>query len=133
MPLDEIDSQLVAWRRYAAAQPDAVGALLRLVRERLGQTEEEQRQQLGVDSAQFLRLCGFRQPRLEQLTGDAHRIAIACGLAQPFHFVSILRLACSWENTETGASATGGYRAALDHDTALSDDEDAGLPDDGEE
>ena len=67
------------WYRYAAEQPWAVAAYLRLVRLHEFKTGEQQRNEFGVGTDDFLRLHGMPLPR-------DNAFVIGC-CAPPFFFL----------------------------------------------
>ena len=110
---------MMRWYQYAARQPSSVEALLQLLRERTGETVEEQRAAFGASEDEWIRLRGFRAPRGEQFSSDAQRIAAACHLGHPFAFVQQLKLARNLM-TNSGAAGKGTfYQAAFDAEEDL--------------
>ena len=109
---------VTAWYRYAAKQPGFVGHALRLLRESNGQSDEEQRRELGVDEFSFLRLQGMPLPRDHSLVPDANRIANECGLTDSLAFVRTMILA-----QNLGRGGSGEQPATLEFYQAAFDDE----------
>ncbi len=105
---------LTSWRNYAARQPDSVGALLTLLRDRLDETEAQQRDAYGADEGQFSRLGSFPRPRPERVPDDAYRIALACGLGRPLAFVSAMLVAGGLSDAAASGLTAAAYRAAYD-------------------
>src|SRR5438094_8791623 len=88
------DKRLIAnWYRFAADRPDSLDALLSLLRQRKGQTLEQQQDEFGVTDEQYMRLRALRPPRPDLFLADAQRIAEACALTHPLAFVQALVLA----------------------------------------
>lgn len=109
------DNIMDAWYQFVAAQPDSVDALLRLLRDRRGETLAEQQHSFGATEDQFARLRGLLAPRPERFTSDAQEIANACQLANPFAFVQALVLARNVARTTLKDSGSNQYyRAAFD-------------------
>jgi hypothetical protein len=112
---------LQGWYTYAADEVGSVGSWLRLVQERTGRTPAEQQREFGATEDQFLRLRAMRLPRQDQFTSDAQRIALACGIDNPFAFTKVLLLARGIHNTYRTSAPTQGaehseqyYMAAFD-------------------
>lgn len=106
---------MTAWYKFVAVQPDSVDALLRLVRDRRGETLRDQQHTFGATDDQFTRLRGFLAPRPERFKSDALAIATACQLTNPFAFVQTLVLARNLSKTPTKeADSNRYYRAAFD-------------------
>lgn len=80
------------WYQYAADTPDSVGYLLGILRQRLGQSLEEQQAEFEASEPDFTRLLGLRAPRPNVYANDAQRMAIACNLGNPRAFVRALLL-----------------------------------------
>lgn len=113
------DKIMMKWYRYAVEQPDAVESLLRVLRERTGQTAEEQRAEFGASDEHWLRLRGFRLPREDTFSSDARRIAEVCQLANPFVFVQQLKLARKLTDASPASGTGQFYRAAFDAQDGL--------------
>lgn len=95
-----------SWYAYAAEQPGSVGSWLRLVRERTSQSPADQQRDLQATDDQFLHLCGMRQPRLDRFTDDAQRIALACGIGNPFAFTRAMLMARGIQNHSAGTNTS---------------------------
>lgn len=108
------DAIMIKWYRYAAEQPGSVDSLLRVLRERTGQTVAEQQAEFGASDEQWPRLRGFRVPRPDAFSSDARHIAEACQLASPFAFVQQLKLAWNLTNAPPASGTTQFYQAAFD-------------------
>jgi hypothetical protein len=81
------------WYRYAANQPWAVDAYLRLVRIHEFKTREQQQKEFGASLEDFLRLQGMPLPRADALAMDALELAQDCHLQHPKAFVQTMLLA----------------------------------------
>ena len=104
---------LQKWYAYAAGQPGSIGSLLQLLRSRQRKTEEQQRLEFEVSTADFARLQSMRAPRADRFHSDAERIAVACHVGQVFRFVQTLLLARNL--AAQGQPAEGEvYEAAFD-------------------
>lgn len=114
---------LTGWYRYAAGQPGFVGHALLLIRTSNGQSDEEQRRELGADEQSFLRLQGMPLPRAHSLVADANRIAEECGLADSLAFVRTMILAQNLERPRLSEqpAAWECYQAAFDDEGDLDD------------
>jgi hypothetical protein len=112
---------VTGWYRYAARQPGFVGHALRLIRKSNGQSDEEQRHELGVDEQTFLHLQGMPLPRAHSLVADANRIAEECGLADSLAFVRTMILAQNLERhcSSEQPAAREFYQAAFDDEGDL--------------
>jgi hypothetical protein len=110
---------LTEWYDYAAKQPGFVGSALGLLRDRQSITPQQQQSGFGANDQAFLRLQAMPLPRPQSFVGDAHRIAEACGLANPLAFVQAMILARSLERTEPKTGAEGSYQAAFDPEDDL--------------
>ncbi len=82
---------LSAWYRFAAGQAGFLGPRLQQHREQQGLTVEQQRQLLGIDELNFVRLQGMPWPRAACFEADVRRIAAVCRLAQPAALLAILQ------------------------------------------
>ena|SRR5216110_475571 len=80
------------WYRYAAEQPWAVAAYLRLVRLHEFKTGEQQRNEFGVGTDDFLRLHGMPLPRDNAFVRDTLEIAQECRVQHSRVFVSAMLL-----------------------------------------
>jgi hypothetical protein len=105
---------VMGWYRYASQRPGFVGFALRLVRERTGQSKEEQRHEFGTDEQSFLHLQGMPLPRSESLPSDANRIAETCGLSNSMAFIKAMILAQSIERSSLQPVEGEFYMAAFD-------------------
>lgn len=110
---------LSAWYEYAANRPGFVGSALNLLRERQEITSQQQQMEFGVSDQMFLRLQAMPLPRSRSVAGDAHRIAEACGLANPIAFVQAMILARSLEDTKAQVDGEQSYQAAFDAEDDL--------------
>ena len=108
-----------SWYSFAATEPGFVGRMLRLLRDREGTTPEHQQKVFGVNDQEFRRLEAMPMPRPKSLTGDAHRIAEACNLANPFAFVQAIVLASKLEKTQNNKDEEKFYQAAFDPEADL--------------
>lgn len=111
MTVDEI---MTDWYHYVSEQPGSVDSLLRILRDRLDQTLEQQQAEFGASDYEFNHLRGLRLPRPQVFTGDAHRIAITCKLAKPFAFINSLVLARQLARSLPQTEAFQYYQAAFD-------------------
>ena len=102
------------WYRYAAEQPGSVDELLRALRNRLGQTLEQQRLEFGASATDFNRLRGLRHPRSDHFVSDAQQIAETCHLTNPFAFVRTMVLARNLKQQQSAALSDHSYQAAFD-------------------
>lgn len=109
-----VDQMMADWYRYASEQPGSVDSLLLLLRNRSGQTLEQQQAEFGASDYEFNRLRGFRLPRPHVFTSDAHRIAMTCKLAKPFAFVNSLVLARNLARSLPKTEVFQYYQAAFD-------------------
>jgi len=91
-----------------------VGDALNKVRRVTGQTEEEQRLELGAEPDHFTHLCGMPLPRAQYLIPDANRIAEECKLIDSLAFVRTMILAHKIENSNPASLDQGFYQAAFD-------------------
>jgi hypothetical protein len=109
------DNELLErWYRYASRQAGFVGHALNKVRHLTGQTEEEQRLELGADPDHFVHLCGMPLPRAQYLIPDANRIAEECRLIDSLAFVRTMILAHKIENSNSSSVDQSFYQAAFD-------------------
>jgi hypothetical protein len=108
-----------SWYSFAATEPGFVGRILRLLRDREGTTPEEQQNIFGINDQGFRRLEAMPMPRLKSLASDAHRIAEACNLANPFAFVQAMVLASKLEKTQQSKGGEEFYQAAFDPENDL--------------
>jgi hypothetical protein len=108
-----------SWYSFAATEPGFVGRMLRLLRDREGTTPEEQQRVFGVNDQEFRRLEAMPMPRAKSLPSDAHRIAEACNLANPFAFVQAIVLATKLEKTQRRKGEAEFYQAAFDPEDDL--------------
>jgi len=105
---------MMSWYRYAAEQLGSVDGLLCVLRNRLGQTLEQQRLEFGASETDFNRLRGLRHPRSDKFVSDAQQIAETCHLTNPFAFVRTMVLARNLKQQQSTASADQFYQAAFD-------------------
>ena len=119
--LDNIsdDKILAEWYDYAARQPGFVGIALGLLRDRQSVTLQQQQSEFGANEQAFLRMQAMPLPRPKSFAGDAHRIAEACGLANPLAFVQAMILARSLGRTESPTDIEEFYQAAFDSEDDL--------------
>lgn len=110
---------VLGWYRYAATRPGFIGHALRLVRERTGQSDEDQRREFGAEEQIFLRLQGMPSPRPQSLVSDANRIAEECGLRDALAFVRAMILAQKLEQSGGGTASKESYLAAFDEEDDL--------------
>ncbi len=110
---------MVSWYSFAATEPGFVGKMLKLLRDREGTTSEQQQKAFGVNDQGFRRLEAMPMPRLKSFTHDAHRIAEACHLANPFAFVQAIVLASKLEKTQNRRGEEEFYQAAFDPENDL--------------
>jgi hypothetical protein len=102
------------WYRYSAEQPGSVDELLLVLRNRLGQTLEQQRLDFGASETDFNRLRGLRHPRSDQFVSDAQQIAESCHLTNPLVFVRTMILARNLKQQQSTAPTDQSYQAAFD-------------------
>ena len=110
---------VLGWYRYAAQRPGFIGHALRLVRERTGQSDEDQQREFGADDQTFLRLQGMPSPRPQSLVSDANRIAEECGLKDALAFVRAMILAQKLEQSGGQPATKESYLAAFDEEDDL--------------
>jgi hypothetical protein len=102
------------WYRYSAEQPGSVDELLLVLRNRLGQTLEQQRLDFGANETDFNRLRGLRHPRSDHFVSDAQQIAESCHLTNPLVFVRTMILARNLKQQQSTAPTDQSYQAAFD-------------------
>ncbi len=108
------DDEIMAnWYRYAAEQSGSADSLLRVLRDRVGQTVQQQQREFGAGDDEFVRLRGFRRPRSDRFAADAQSIAEACNLTNPLAFVRAMILARAIEQRRTTAASRQYYQAAF--------------------
>jgi|GEM_PF-2581506 len=109
------DNELLErWYTYASKQVGFVGQALNKVRRVTGQTEEEQRLELGAEPDHFTHLCGMPLPRAQYLIPDANRIAEECKLIDSLAFVRTMILAHKIESANPSSVDQSFYQAAFD-------------------
>ena len=114
------DEQILgSWYDFASTEPGFVGYLLKLLRDQVGTTFEEQQSSFGADAERFRRLQAMPMPRPGHLSGDAHRIAEACKLNNPFAFVQAMVLASKLANSLSATETEEYYQAAFDPEVDL--------------
>lgn len=113
------DEIIARWHRYAARQPGFVGFLLSFIRDRTGQSIEDQRREFGAEKQAFQRLQGMPLPRSQSFSSDAHHIAEECGIANPLAFVRTLVKAQNLERATGMPNVPNSYRAAFDEENDL--------------
>jgi hypothetical protein len=114
------DEQILgSWYDFVSAEPGFVGYLLKLLRDQEGITAEEQQRSFGADAERFRHLQAMPIPRRGHLSSDAHRIAEACKLSNPFAFVQALVLASKLANSLGATETEEYYQAAFDPEADL--------------
>jgi len=109
-----VDQIMANWYRHSIEQPGSVDSLLCILRDRLGQSLEHQQAEFGANDYEFNQLRGFGLPRPQAFTKDAHRIAIACKLTNPFAFIRAMVLARKLTHNLPQSNDFQYYQAAFD-------------------
>jgi hypothetical protein len=113
------DEIMESWYNFVATEHGFVGEMLKLLRDCEGTTPEQQQKIFGVNDQGFRRLEAMPMPRPKSLASDAHRIAEACNLANPFAFVQTIVLASKLGKTQNRKSEEEFYQAAFDPENDL--------------
>jgi hypothetical protein len=109
------DPVLQDWYRYAARQPWAVASYLRLVRLHEFKTWEQQCNEFGVSTDNFLRLHAMPLPRDEAFAMDALGLAQECHVEHSGVFVQAMLLGRQLASSpETDSNEEQYYEAAFD-------------------
>lgn len=109
------DEELMqSWYQYAAEREGSVDSFLRVLRNQLGHTLEQQQNQFGATDSEFDRLRGFGLPRPRSFAEDAKRIAEACHLTHSKAFVNTMLLVFKLSNTRSMKGLRQYYQAAFD-------------------
>ncbi|MCI0665864.1 MAG: hypothetical protein L0220_32815 [Acidobacteria bacterium] len=114
------DEQIIgSWYDFVSAEPGFVGYLLKLLRDQEGTTPEEQQSSFGTDAERFRHLQAMPIPRRGHLSSDAHRMAEACKLNNPFAFVQAMVLASKLASYVGATETKEYYQAAFDPEADL--------------
>src|SRR5437667_4171549 len=91
LPTDE--EILQSWYHYASQQPGTIGSLLQILRSRQKKSEEQQRIEFAISTADFAKLQSMPVPRSHRFHYDVQRIAVTCHVGNAFNFIQALMLA----------------------------------------
>ena len=87
--------QLMArWGHCLGGEAATIGYLLRILRERTGQSQVFQRCCFGMGEADFRRLQRMARPREDHFLEDVRQTATACNITDHQRFVTAMEQAC---------------------------------------
>ena len=85
---------MARWGYCLAGEAATIGHLLRILRERSGESQVFQRCCFGISEADFRRLQRMVRPREDHFLEDVRRTATACNVTDHQRFVTAMEQAC---------------------------------------